>query len=290
MTMPPATAGKVPILETVREAFAFIARDWRGILPIALIGAAVLTPLQVWQQSAGVQGDVGGVLMASVCAGLVNVPFLAAYLRRTASRGEVALTLRAGADELNLGGATVSVAFLGFIIVMIGAMLIGMALAALLVRSGVDANSFSNLPPQESAAALGKALGADGLVVFFGLIALLAGFMLWITARLILAYPATVVENRMLVFSTWAWTKGHALAIVACLVMVMLAAVVLTWIAGLPVGLLLGMVFGAETLAVPGTPANWAFAFVSGFFANMFYMPAYAGMAAYLYGGLRPSA
>lgn len=290
MTMPPETNGRLPIMETVREGFAFIARDWRGILPIALIGAAALAPLQVWQQTAAVRQDMGGVLGSSVLAALVNVPLLAAYFRRTASRGEAPLGLKAGADEANLAGATASVAFLGFIVAIIGALFIGMALAALLMRSGVAATSFENLPPQEAASALGKALGADGLFVFFSMLAVFAAFLLWLTARLVLAYPATVVEKRMLIFSTWGWTKGHALPIAACLVLVMAAAFVLTWIAGQPIGMLLEIVLGKGTIATPGTPANWIFSFVGGFLGNMFYLPAYAATAAYLYRGLRPSA
>jgi hypothetical protein len=288
MAMPQNNPGRVPVLESVREGFAFIARDWRGIIPIALIGAAALAPLQVWQQTAAARQDMVGVIGASMLAALVNVPLLAAYFRRTVSRGEAPLTLRAGADEANLAGATASVAFLGFIVAIIGALFIGMALAALLMRSGVDVASFENLPPKEAAAAFTKALGADGLLVFFTLVAVFVAFLLWLTARLVLAYPATVVEKRMLIFSTWGWTKGHALAIVACLVLVMAAALVLTWIAGQPIGMLIELVFGKETLASAGTPANWLFSFVSGFLGNMFYLPAYAATAAYLYRGLRP--
>lgn len=290
MTMIPETKARLPIMETVREGFAFVARDWRAIAPLALIGAAAIAPLQVWQQTAAARQDMGGVFGASMLAALVNVPLLAAYLRRAASRGETPLTLKAGADEANLAGATVSVAFLGFIVAIVGALFVGMALAALLMRSGVAATSLENLPPQEAAAALGKALGADGRFAFFALLSLFAAFLLWLTARLVLAYPATVVEKRMLIFSTWGWTKGHALAIVACLVLVMAAAFMLTWIAGQPIAMLLEIALGKGTIATPGTPANWIFSFVGGFLGNMFYLPAYAATAAYLYRGLRPSA
>ncbi len=288
MTMTPASSGKVPILETVREGFAFIARDWRGIVPLALIGAAALAPLQVWQLSAGARGDMGGVIGASLLAGLVNVPFLAAYFRRAVSRGEAPLSLRAGADEANLAGATASVAFLGVIVATIGALFIGMALAALLMRSGMDANSLENVAPQDAAATLSKALGADGVLVFVGLLAVFAAFLLWLTARLVLAYPATVAEKRMLVFSTWGWTKGHAPALVACLFLVTAGALMLTWIAGQPVGMLIELALGKGTLDTAGTPANWLFSFANGFLANVFYLPAYAAAAAYLYRGLRP--
>ncbi|KAF0180999.1 MAG: hypothetical protein IV086_18860 [Hyphomonadaceae bacterium] len=290
MAMPQNNPGRVPVFESVREGFAFIARDWRGIVPLALIGAAALAPLQVWQQTAAARQDMGGVIGASMLAALVNVPLLAAYFRRAASRGEAPLALRAGADEANLAGATASVAFLGFIVATVGALLVGMALAALLMRSGADASSLENLAPQEAAAALSKALGADGLLVFFTLVTAFAAFLLWLTARLVLAYPATVVEKRMLIFSTWGWTKGHAMAIAACLILVMVAALVLTWIAGQPIGMLIELALGKGTLATAGTPANWLFSFASGFLGNMFYLPAYAATAAYLYRGLRPSA
>jgi hypothetical protein len=48
MIMPPTTSqGRAPILECVREGFAFIARDWRLIVPVAAAAALALGPLEV---------------------------------------------------------------------------------------------------------------------------------------------------------------------------------------------------------------------------------------------------
>lgn len=290
MTMPqpsPAPA-RVPIFESVREGFAFVARDWRAILPLALVAAIILTPLQVWQQQAQLQQDVGRILLTSAAAALAGLVFTAAYTRRVLSGGTAPLALGVGRDEMNLAGVLACLAFLFFIVAMVAIMVIGFALAALLARSGVDAAALQAVPPNEAMTRLGAALGADGMFVFFSLLSVLIVFVLWISARLVLAYPATVAEGRMRIFDTWAWTKGAALAVIACLLLTALGGLGLMWVVSQPIGLVLQMVFGAQSLATPGSPANWIFSFVSAVLASFFYAPAYAAMTTYLYRGLRP--
>lgn len=293
MTMPSETPepapGRVPIMESVREGFTFIARDWRAILPVALVGALVSAPLLVWQQAALARGDIGSLLVTGLGSSLVNAPFLAAYYRRAVSRGEAPLALRVGGDEARLAGVMVLMMFVSFIVCVIAFFVILLVISALIARSGVDPTAWQGLPPADAAARLTAALGSEGRIVFFALAAALTAFMLWITARLALAAPATVAEGRALVFSTWGWTKGHALAMAACLVLVTAAGYVLTWLAGQPIGMLLEIVLGKGSLAVPGSPAIWLFAFASAFLAGVFYLPAYAGMLSYLYRGLRPA-
>jgi hypothetical protein len=106
MPQPPAREGRAPILECVREGFAFIGRDWRLIVPVAAVGAFGVAPLEVWSDVAAARSDLGGGLIASLLALIVQAVVLTAFYRRTLSRGADPLALRLGGDERNVVGAT----------------------------------------------------------------------------------------------------------------------------------------------------------------------------------------
>ncbi len=290
MSMPqsPSQQGKAPILECVREGFAFIARDWRLIAPIALIGAVGLTPLEVWSDGAMARNDLGAMALASLASLLVQMPVLAAFYRRAASRGTEPLALRVGADELNLAGVSLSIAFVFMIVFFVGMFVIMLSLVSLLVGSGLDPESLRELPPPEAAQRFVAALGNDGKAVFVGLLIALAAFALWLSARLALAYPATIAEKRMLVFSTWSWTKGNATSIAACLILLALGAVAVIIAATILPSVLVATVFGEASLNSPGSPGHWIMAFLSATAGIAFFHAPYAAMMAYLYRGLRP--
>lgn len=290
MSMPqtPSPQGKAPIVECVREGFAFIGRDWRLIVPIALIGAAALTPLEVWSDAAQAGNDLGAVALASLAGVLVQMPVLAAFYRRAASRGTEPLALRIGADEFNLAGATLAIGFLFLIVFFVGMFVVMLSLASLIVGSGLDPQALQSLPPQEAARQFVDALGNDGKAVFAGLLIALAVFALWLSARLSLAYPATIAEGRMLVFSTWGWTKGNATSIAACLILLGLGAIALIILATLLPSILVQLAFGETALATPGNPGHWIMTFVGAAAGITFFHAPYAAMIAYLYRGLRP--
>ena len=288
MSMPPPQHGKAPILECVREGFAFIGRDWRLIAPIALIGAAVLSPIEVWSSAAQARNDLGTMLLASLAGVLVQIPVLAAFYRRAASRGTEPLALLVGRDELNLAGATFSIGFVFLIVFFVGMFIVMLSLASLMVGSGLDPEKLRNLPPQEQAAQFLAALGNDGKAVFIGLALALTGFALWLSARLSLAYPATIAEGRMQIFSTWGWTKGNATSIAASLILLGLGAIVLIIAATLLPSIAVGLAFGEAAMTTPGTPASWIMTFVSAAAGIAFFHAPYAAMMAYMYRGLRP--
>ncbi|MDX2234872.1 MAG: hypothetical protein NW200_10280 [Hyphomonadaceae bacterium] len=280
--------GRAPILECVREGFAFIGRDWRAIVPVAATAAVALTPLEVWSDVSTTGGDMGSGLLASILGVLVQAVVLAAYYRRALSRGVDPLVLRAGADERNVIAATFAIGFFFMIVFIVGLFIVMMALASLLVGAGVDGDSLQNLPPAEAAQAFVTALGADGRIVFFGLLSALALFLLWLSARLTLALPATVAEQRVLAFSTWGWTKGNAAPIAACLVLVLIGAIGLSILAILAPSILIGAVFGQAAMQTPGSPAHWVMSYLSAAIGLTFFLAPYAAMSAYLYRGLRP--
>ena len=286
---PSSSHGKAPILECVREGFGFLARDWRAIAPVALIGAVVLTPVNLWSEGAQARHDLGGMLAAGLAAGLLQTPVLAAYFRRAASRGATPLALKLGADELNLASVTLAVTFLFLILALVALFVLGFALAALASRAGIDMNALQAMDPAEAQKRIVAAIGRDGQLFVVGMVVACAAVFLWFSARLALSYPATVAEGRMQVFSTWRWTKGNATSVAACLLLVAIGAVALYMLAMAPFALLIRAVFGEAALTMPANPGYWILSYLSSAAVLALVHAPYAAMLAYLYRGLRPA-
>ena len=81
----------------------------------------------------------------------------------------------------------------------------------------------------------------------------------------------------MMIFSTWAWTKGNASSIVACLLLTVL----------LP-SLVLSVLIGDAASHTPGSAVHWIVTFITAAAALFFVQAPYAALTAYLYRGLRP--
>lgn len=281
MAMPPASPqGRAPVLECVREGFVFLAQDWRLILPVAMAGAVALTPLEVW-------GDSGARLPAAAAAALVQTPVLAAFYRRALSRRTEPLTLRLGRDELNLAGISAAIAFVFVIVFIAGMLVIAMALAALGIGSEAELESLQRLPTEEAAKRFGELLGSEGQLVLLGSFAALAGFSLWLSARLALSYPATVDNGRMMAFSTWNWTRGNVGPVALCLLLTLFMGLALATIAVIIPNLLINAAFGAPSA---GGAAHWVSTYFRALASVFFFLAPYAAMTAYLYRGLRPPA
>lgn len=286
----PSPPAAVPVFESVREGFAFVARDWRAILPLALFGMLGLGALQVVLDLALARQDIGGTLLLTVCAALVQAVLLAALLRRALSRGETPASIRISRDEFNLMGVTLSFGFLYMIIAIVGLFVGMLSVAGLLAGAGLTAESLQSLSQEEQLRQFTAALGADGAIVLLAVGAGFGALIVWIAARLILSYPATIAEGRMYAFSTWSWTKGSALRLATCLLMVTLGGVFLSLVALAPFGVLLDMVFGAGATKVAGSSAHIVLSALAAFVSVMFSIGPYAGLTAYLYRGMRTGA
>jgi hypothetical protein len=291
MSLPqsPAAPGRAPILECVREGFAFIARDWRGIAPLAALAALLLAPVSVWSEMAAARGDVLGNLLGSVLSVAVQAPFLTALLRRALSRGVEPLSLKLGAEEFRVMGVIYSIMFFFVIVAVVLLLVLGLAIGGLLAGSGITAEELQGLEQADALAKLNEALGAEGALIFWSVLALSALGLLWLSARLSLAAPATVAEGRALAFSTWSWTKGNAAPIAACLVLLALGGMALAILALMAPVLAVQMAFGESAATTPGSPGHWLLSWLQNFGAQMFLNAPYAGMIAYLYRGLRPA-
>jgi len=286
----PATPAAVPVLDAVREGFAFVARDWRAILPLAVIGAVGLGALQVFLDMGRARNDLAVTLLLTIAAALVQAVLLAALLRRALSQGEAPAMVALGRDEFNLMGVTLSFGFLYVIIAIFGLIVASMSLAGLLAGAGIDAAALQNLPPEEAARQFMAALGADGTLVLLVVGAAFAALVVWIASRLLLSYPATVAEGRMYAFSTWSWTNGSGLRLAACVLLVTLGGLFLSLVALAPFGVLLDMIFGKGAQKVAGAPAHIVLSTLAAFVSVFFSLGPYAGLTAYLYRGMRANA
>jgi hypothetical protein len=281
--------GKVPVLECVREGFGFLARDWRQILPVALLGALGLAPAEVWADTAERASDGGGRLMAMALGVLVQIPVLAAFYRRALSRGSAPLVLRLGGDEFRLAGVTAGIGLVVLIALLGGIMVVSMVIAMFASQSGADLESLQNLPTMEAARRFGEVLGAEGQALLMVLMLALAGFLLWLSARLGVAYAASVEEQRIRLFSTWSWTKGNAWPVAASLVLTLLIGLLLSMAAFLLPGAVLAGVFGQTAIQTPGSMAHWIYSYLIGATGLFFFHAPYAATTAYLYRGLKPA-
>jgi hypothetical protein len=289
-TVPESPAsGRLPILHSVREGFAFVARDWRAILPLALIGAVAVGGAQIFTDMAQARQDVPTMMLGALLSIVVQVALMAALLRRALSQGEAPVALKAGRDEANLLGVVFSLGFLYFILAVFAVIFTSMCLAVLAAGAKIDTSVLQSLPAEEAARRFGEMLGTEGLTVLVVLVTAFVGFFLWIAARVTLSYPATVAEGRMFVFSTWGWTKGNDLRLMACLLLLVIGGVFLAVVALAPFGVALELVFGKGAQANPSSPAHWILSLLGGLVNTMFSTAPYAGMAAYLYRGLRPA-
>lgn len=277
MAVPP---GKVPILETVAEAFAFLRRDYRQMLPVAAIGAALYTPF------AAVAALNAPAPLLDFAAALTQVPVAAAYYRRTLTQPNEPMRFRLGMEEARLALVYVGIAFVLMLIALVGLMFVmGVVLPALLLRAGVRQEALQGLTREQITEQVSAALSADGVLMLAALGVLVLGVLLWIGARLSLAAPATIAGGKARILGTWEWTRGNALRIMAVnLIVGVLAFGAFILALTIPMQLL-GMGSGAK----PSVPAAFVLSYISGFAGLVLGAGPMAAAGAYLFKGLRPN-
>lgn len=265
--------GKVPVLETVQFGFKHLqATAQSSALAAALTAAPVAVCLWGAERNAG---NVGVTLLISLLTALLQMPFAAAHYRVSA-RNEP-LRMGFGRDELNLIGASVALGFFNLIVILIGAVLTGILLGVLLNVVGVQMPQTQQPSPEQMLAALGvKGMVATGLAC----LPLLLG-LLWVWTRLALVGAATIGEGRILVFETWAWTKGNALRLLGAIALLALPLGLAAELVKLVAPRLAGGESAPAFLAIP--------ALYVGAFASLFLVTGpLAGQAGYFYRGLKP--
>lgn len=262
-----AQAGFIHLRETARESLIPAALT-------ALAGAVVQFMIL---------GSPAWALPLGLLSVFISVPFLAAHYRRALGLGPCALRL--GADEAHLAGALWAIYFFLLIVGVIGLFLVIIASAIGMAAVGVDAGSV----PQEPQAML-EAIGPRGMLVLLLCLAPLLAAMIWINARLICFGAASIDQKRIMAFSTWSWTKGAALRILAAIIALALPLALGVGVAGGAAGAALLGIGGEPAALIASRPVPVFLYALTTQFASLFLLAGpLAGQAAFLYRGFSPA-
>lgn len=282
----------VPVLRSVFAAYAFFLVHWRKILVAGIpYTAAYAVQLAAMQMRGAETGAAMGpaLLVLSVLTLATSVALSAAALR-LAVRGEMSgwLGLQFGRDELRVFAATILVSLLTAIVFVLVFLfwgtLFGTVAMGGLDRAGIDAEA-AGFDLADATAYMGA---ADWVVV---VLAGLAGMAIvaWLSARLVLALPATIAQGRIQVMKAWPLSQGQGWPIAAALVL-----------AGLPITLIelglyeaLALVIGhrpidvtaiisADLANTPGIARMREYSLWLGLFSAI-NIPVFSGLYAYIY-------
>jgi hypothetical protein len=273
MAVPP---GKVPILQSAGEAVRFLREHWRFALMVGAgaglaQGATIMALGPTWL----------GLLMLGIVAAFAH----AAYLRRAIpAEPQIALAW----DALRVFAAMAVVAV---ILTMVAFAASYGAMGVLIAPYAEEAQAIVD-NQEQMMALLDRAIAAQPHVLYWTLgVVGLASLLL--TSRLYLAAPATVERRRIVVFDSWRLSKGNMLRIAATRLLVMTPAAIVVMAVQSVFGLGLGLNVG-DTGALAGqaqtAPALFALFYGLAGAAQAAVLGALeAGLAAYLYKGLKPA-
>lgn len=274
MSAPP---GKVPIVQSAGEAVRFLREHWRLALSVGVaVGLA----------QGATMIAVGPTLVGLLALGLIAAMAHAAYLQRATGVGASAPLALDGMRVFAAMSAVAAILFVVGFAVAYGAMV------ALIAPYADEAQTIAEADNQEQMMALlNRAVEAQPHVLYaaLGIGGVLA---LLLTSRLYLAAAATVERKRIVVVESWRLTKGNMMRICAARLVVLAPAMV---IAG-AVQSLMGVAFGlnvgdAAALAGQAQAAPVLFAAfygAAGAVQVALVGALEAGLAAYLYKGLKP--
>ncbi|MEJ0024227.1 MAG: hypothetical protein WDN76_13055 [Alphaproteobacteria bacterium] len=275
-----AAHGKLPIMESARAGFTFMRASLRTVAPAAVMFSAVAALSAIAAPPPGAAPGAGAVsLLLTVVSVMFGLGYTA-FLYRLALRNDASgyFGLKIGKDESNLLGATLVVGFFFMIIAVLGIVIFSIAMMPAAEQANVD---LRGIAPDDEAAVLqafGEIFKGPGAPYLITLGAALGAFAIWLSLRLFLVNVATIAEGRIMAFSTWSWTKGDTLHILA-------AALVVIFPIALPIGLGVGVLGAALGFGVAGAAIV---TFLQALAQNLFLVPALAGLSAFLYRGLRP--
>lgn len=285
------TGGKVPIMDCFTQAWRFLDRSWRLMLPAAAITAAlsqiglvlviILRPAPTPSDTmlSATLWDLVSILPAMVA----SLMFTAAVLRKALRDEFVGPTgMTFGADEIRLLGVMAALAcvllpLVGLLFVVVSTLVFSR------IAATPEALNVLMDDPEAMNAALEAALGPAGVLAFLLFFMLVMAIFIYVSTRLAMVNAATVGERRVVIFQTWSWSRGNVGRI--------LGAVVLT---ALPVMFFQGIVDSLGFEIVAATPEGGARAAmqlavstVTTFLFAIASIPSVA-LAAILYKGLRP--
>lgn len=285
------TGGKVPVMDCFTQAWRFLDRNWRLMLPAAAVTAALAQiglVLVMILRPAAAEGE--SLLVAALWDLVAVIPVMVASLMFTAAVLRKALRdefigptgLAFGADEIRLLGVTAALTCM--LLPLVGLFFFVVSTVVLSrVAATPEAMNALLADPEALNAALEAALGPTGFLAFLLFFILVMAIVLYVSVRLTMVNAATMGERRVVIFQTWSWSRGNVWRI--------LGAVFLT---ALPVMFFQGLVDSVGVEAVQATPeasgramVQLGVSTVTTFLFALASIPTTA-LGAILYKGLRP--
>jgi hypothetical protein len=279
-------AGNVPIFESVGAALRYARENIRFIAVASVAGAAALTLIGGLNLAAPQFGFVTWIVGRFVEA-MVYAAFLGASLL-----GSEAVRTRWPNDGMRVWAAMAIIGFFLFIVMFVAFIIAGIVMAV-----GPLAPYMGDLQAAGSDEAAVMAVmvrfAEANPVALLLLTLFLSAIWMLLTSRLYLAAPASVDQQRILSFETWAWTKGAVLRITGARLLLLLPAYFLVFAVTTLFGRLVGINPvdpATQATAASANPAGYlAFVFVTSALAFALYSALEAGLSSYLYRGLKPA-
>lgn len=289
--MTDSTAGKVPVLACVREAWQFLLTNWRLFLPAAAIVAvvsqvgptlALLTPPAPGIQQSVMQKMLGDFL-AYTPAMLASLLYSAAILRKAVRdeySGRTGLTF--GADEVRLLGVAAAMACLFIPLVSLVVIVLSVTVFSKIATSEAAMQALL-ADPEAMNDAIIAAVGEDGAAALSLFIMIVFVIFIVLAARLYMVNAATIGERRIVMFQTWSWSSRNVLRVLAAMILTILPVMLIDSVVDtVGVSLLLSLPEGARGVV----PILLIRALVT-FVGAMTTIPVVA-LGAIFYKGLRP--
>ena len=190
------------------DAFSFLRTQTVGLLP--LLGVVILAVLAAeYVTSRALSLSLSSTIVLIIEFVGVTAVSVIAYRRGLGiegTRGVFPVTL-----TLCLAHLLVAALFgiLGTLLLVFMALFAGILLGA----DGVDLTV--SLTSAEDLYALVSTVSPPVQIILGALLVLALAAVIWMLMRLVLFGIATAVHERVMIFRTWGWTKGHALRILA---------------------------------------------------------------------------
>jgi hypothetical protein len=211
------TQTRVPILRSVAAAYGFLFSHWNRVL-IAAAPYTIITVISIVVTNTG--GDLLAVSPVLWAAGTLASIALSASVLRMAVLGDYGgwHGLRLGPDEGRLFVVSILVLILtvlvAILVTMLWAVIFSTVAAAALASAGVNPET-QDLELIDVTAYLGSSEWVVIIIAGIGA----AAIMMWLSARLALALPATIANKKIQVLSVWGVSKGNAWRIALCLLL-----------------------------------------------------------------------
>jgi hypothetical protein len=209
----------------------FLSDNIAAILPIALL--TFFVPASIEGNFEAAMAGAGPGLRTALH--VLQVVFALVALWGSLAITAMALDIASQRSAANIATRRFLPALIVSLVMIAGACVLVLPIPGVLAFSGYDMTALAN--GGRGSVEISRQVG--GFIALYGLVLLV--LFLWLVARLIVATPAVVRENRMLsaLGQSWSLTRGAALRIVG----VILLFAIVAWVAGLAAKTVFGSIF-----------------------------------------------